>query len=126
MVGAIVIVSFTGFKYLSAAQTLNTDGSKVLQDWIASEYQRHHLARTELSDEQQAALLLQTSSISLASITARGKPESMAARVEIEPNAAHPPDMPYTRYFRLEYSIQTGWRHRGNIDAIRYHLTNLW
>jgi len=50
----------------------------------------------------------------------------MAVRVEFEPSAAHPPKMPCTRDYRLEYSFLNGWRHRGDIDTIRYHTMSLW
>ena len=126
LLAALVVVGFLGFRYVTAAQTLDTDGRKAISEWVASEYQRYHLARTDLSDEEKAAILLKTASVELLSLDARGRPERMAVRVEIAPNAAHPPGTPYVRYFILEFSLTTGWRHKGDITAMQYHLTSIW
>ena len=126
LLAALVVLGFVGFRYVTAVQTLESDGRAAVREWIAAEYQRYHLARGEISDEQKAAILLTTRQVELVSMEARGKPERMAVRVEIEPNDAHPPGSPHVRYFNLEYSIATGWRHRGDISAMQYHLTSLW
>ena len=126
LIAALVVVGFLGFRYVTAVQALDTDGRKAISEWVASEYQRYHLARVDISDEEKAALLLKTQSVTLVSLEARGRPERMAVRVEIAPNAAHPPGTPYVRYFNLEYSITAGWRHKGDITALQYHLTSLW
>ena len=109
LLAILLLLGFVGFRYASVAQSLDTDGRQAISDWIASEYQRYHLARTDLSDEDKAAILLQTKNVELLSLDARGKPELIAVRVEIAPNAAHPPGMPYIRYFRMEYSFSEGW-----------------
>ena len=126
LLAALVVLGFLGFRYVTAVQALDTDGRDAIRAWLASEYQRYHLARTDLGDEDKAALLLKSERINFVSLDARGRPERMAVRVEIEPNAAHPPGTPYVRYFNLEYSIAVGWRHKGNISAMQYHLTSLW
>ena len=126
LLAALVVIGFLGFRYVTAVQALDTDGRDAIRSWIASEYQRYHLARTDLDEEAKAALLLESEKVDFVSLDARGQPESMAVRVEIESNAAHPPNSPYMRYFRLEYSIASGWRHRGNLSAAQYHLTSLW
>ena len=123
---ALVVLGFLGFRYTTAVQTLDTDGRQAISEWVAAEYQRYHLARTDLSEGDKAALLLKTESVDLVSLEARGRPERMAVRVEIEPNVAHPPGTPYVRYYTLEYSTVTGWRHKGDITALQYHLTSIW
>ena len=122
----IALVGFLGFRYVTAVQALDTEGREMIEQWIAAEYQRYHLARTDISDEEKVALLLQTQSIELTSLQARGQPKHMSVRVEIAPNAAHPPGSPYVRYFRMDHSMTAGWRHRGDISELRYHLTSLW
>ena len=126
LLAALVIVGFLGYRYVTAVQALDTDGREAVREWVAAEYQRYHLARTDISDEEKAAILLETQAINLVSMDARGRPERMAVRVEIEPNIAHPPGTPYVRYYNLEHSIATGWRHKGDITALQYHMTSLW
>lgn len=126
LVAIAVIAGFLGFRYLTAVEALDTDGSKAVRDWIAAEYQRYQLARRDLGDADRADLLLKAADVKLVSLAARGRPESMAVRVEIEPNPARPPGSPRVRYFRLEYSLVNGWRHQANISALQYHLTSLW
>jgi hypothetical protein len=118
----LAIVAFLGFRFATARATVGTEGAEVLRQWVAAEYQRYHLDRTDLSDEERARVLLATDSVRFRTVSGRGSPDDMVVRVEIEPSSAHPPDTPYVRYYRMEYSTVTGWHHRGNVTALAYHL----
>ncbi len=93
----IAILAFLGYQFHAARASLDDAGREVIEQWLAAEYQRYHLAR--------------------------GKPESLAVRVEIAPGAAHPPGSPLIRYYRMEHSLLTGWHHRGKLRPWQYYLT---
>ena len=118
-----VLVLFVGYRYFAAVSSLDEDGGKVVKEWVAGEYQRYHLAREDLTTEEKAALLLQTQDIEFVSMTARGSLKSMAIRVVIDPNEAHPPEMPVVRYYKFKYSEISGWTHSRDLTAFRYYLT---
>jgi len=123
VVAIVLLVLIVGYKYTTAITALDTNGKKVIQDWVASEYQRYHLARTDLSDEEKGAILLHTKSIELVSMTARGGLDSMSVRVVIGENEAHPDGMEYIQYYKLKYSSVSGWQHSRTITALRYYLS---
>lgn len=118
----LAVVAFVGFRYVTARATLGTEGSEVLRQWVAAEYQRYHLARTDLTDEERAPFLLAADSVRFQAISGRGSPDDMVVRVEIAATPAHPPGTPRVRYYRMEHSPVTGWHHRGNASALSYHL----
>lgn len=113
----IIIVLIAVYKYVAAFTSLDSDGKKVIENWITAEYQRYHLSRNDISDEIKAELLLKTKSLNIISMTSRGGVDSMAVRVEIEKNDAHPPSMSYVQYYKLEYTSVSGWHHSRNITA---------
>ena len=115
------IVLLSGYTYLSAKHSLDTDGKQVVKDWIISEYQRYHLARSDISDEEKAELLLQSKDVEIKSMSARGDLDNMIVRVEIEPNAAHPDTMDYVQYYKLRYSKLNGWQHVLNVGSFSYY-----
>ena len=43
-------------------------------------------------------------------------------KVELEPSPDLPPGTELIRYYRMEYSSLTGWRHRGNTTVVSYYL----
>ena len=88
----LAIVAFVAFRYTTARATLDTEGAEVMRQWVAAEYQRYHLDRTDLTDEERARLLLATDSVRFRTISGRGSPDDMVVRVEIEPSAALLPD----------------------------------
>lgn len=119
----IAILAFVGYRLTAAHATLDTAGRDAIDQWLAAEFQRYHLARNDLDEEQKAALVLAASAVEIIAPGARGKPESMAVRVEIAPGPAHPPGSPLVRYDRMEHSLATGWHHRGKLRAWRYYLS---
>ena len=73
LLAALVVVGFMGFRYVNAVQTLDTDGREAIREWVASEYQRYHLGRADLSDEEKAAIANYASDASGAGTTAFGE-----------------------------------------------------
>ncbi len=123
LAGGIAILAFLGYQFHAARASLDGAGREVIEQWLAAEYQRYHLSRTELDDEQRARVLIDAADVDILALDARGKPESLAVRVEIAPGAAHPPGSPLVRYYRMEHSLLTGWHHRGKLRAWQYYLT---
>lgn len=123
LAAGIAILAFLGYQFHAARASLDNAGREVVEQWLAAEYQRYHLSRTDLDDAQRAELLLAAADVDIVSLDARGKPESLAVRVEIEPGAAHPPGSPSIRYLRMEHSLLTGWHHRGKLRPWEYYLT---
>ncbi len=119
----LAFVAFLGYQFHAARASLDGAGREVIEQWLTAEYQRYHLARTDLDDEQRARLLIDAADVDIVSLDARGKPESLAVRVEIAPGVAHPPGSPLVRYYRMEHSLLTGWHHRGKLPAWQYYLT---
>jgi len=121
MVVLLLIAAFAGFRFLRANQTVDRDGREVLHQWISAEYVRYHLARSDLTDQERADVLLASDSVAFV-LSARGRPSRTVVRVEIQPGRAHPPDAPTIRYYRLSYSTLTGWHHDGHTTALGYYL----
>ena len=119
----VAILAFLGFQFHAARASLDDAGRAVIEQWLVAEYQRYHLARTDLDDEQRARLLIEAGEVDIVALDARGRPESLAVRVEIAPGAAHPPGSPLVRYYRMEHSLLTGWHHRGRLRSWQYYLT---
>ncbi len=119
----IAILAFLGYQFHAARASLDGAGREVIAQWLAAEYQRYHLARTDLDDDQRARLLVEAAEVDIVSLAARGQPESLAVRVEISPGPAHPPGSPVVRYYRMEHSLLRGWHHRGNLRPWQYYLT---
>lgn len=122
ILGLILISLFSGYQYVTATTTINTEGQQVIQEWIASEYQRYQLARSDISQEQKAELLLATQTINFVSMSARGKVPEIVVRVEVAPHESQPPGQELVRYFRLTHSSVTGWQHKSDTSALAYHL----
>ncbi len=119
----IAILALLGYQFHAARATLDGAGREVIAQWLTAEYQRYHLARTDLDDEQRARLLLEAAEVDIVSLTARGKPDALAVRVEVAPGPVHPPGSPLVRYYRMEHSLLTGWHHRANLRPWQYYLT---
>ncbi len=117
----LLVVGFAGFQLLRAHQTVDSDGREVLRQWIVAEYARYHLARTDLTAEERATVLLASDSVTF-SMAARGRPSRTIVRVEIQPGLVHPPNAPTVRYYRMSYSTITGWHHEGHTTSLGYYL----
>lgn len=124
---AIVIIlalaGFAGFRLLQANAALDDDGREVLRRWIAAEYSRYHLARTDVTDEERVPFLLASDSVEFISLSGRGRPDRTVVRVEVAPGSAQPPNSPTVRYYRMRYSTITGWQLERQVSAVSYYLS---
>ena len=119
----VALAAFAGFRLLQADSTLDGDGREVLHQWIAAEYARYQLARTDLTDQERVPFLLASDSVEFRSLSARGRPDRTVVRVELEPNSAQPPDAPMVRYYRMRYSTVTGWQLGREVTVVSYYLS---
>ena len=118
-----LVVGFVGFRFYTARQALDTEGRQVLEEWIAGELQRPILADTSRSLEERGQAVLDASNVRIRAMSARGSLEDLVVKVELEPSADLPAGTELVRYYRMEYSSITGWRHRADATALSYYLS---
>lgn len=63
--------------------------------------------------------------MTIRSLAVRGPLHNAVVRVELAPNAALPPGTDLVRYYRMQYSALTGWRHHGDATVINWYLAAL-
>ncbi len=123
-----VVVAVVGGKYLAERRTLESEAAEELRFWLHSEYlarEMHGVDPEQLTDEQAEAMgaeLLELGDIEFTSISARGRGDDVAVKVEIRVAGRDPPDGRPLRYFRMEHSLVTGWRLRYETTALSYYL----
>lgn len=118
----IVVVGFGIFRFVSARQALDTQGREELEVWIAAELIRPILADTTTSLAERGEAALGAAQVEIRNLSALGTLEDMVVRVELEPSEAYPPGTELVRYYRMSYSLVTGWRYRADASAMLYWL----
>lgn len=119
----LVFGGFLGFRWMTARQALDGQGRSALEDWIALEIQRPLLADTTIPLAERGQAVLGASEVTIRSLKARGRLDNLVVRAEIEPDSGFPPGTELVRYYRMQYSSITGWRHRGPASALSFYLT---
>jgi hypothetical protein len=118
----IAILGLVGYRFVSVRSSLNSEGTEVLKTWISGEFQRYYLAQTDLSQAEKAQLVTGAADVEFRSVSARGSGDNIVVRVELEPSEFQPPGTELVRYYRMEHSTVTGWRHKGDAGALSYYL----
>jgi hypothetical protein len=118
----LVVVGFGAYRFVSARQTLDTQGREELETWIAMDVIRPMLADSTTSLAERGEAILDASEVEIRELSARGPLDNLVVRVELEPNDAFPPGTELVRYYRMSHSMVTGWRHRGYATALSYYL----
>lgn len=118
-----VVLGFVGFRMVTARQALDTQGREVLEAWIAGELMRPALADTTMGLEARGAEVLAAAGVRIRSMSGWGSLDDLVVKVELDPTGDLPSGTELTRYYRMEYSSLTGWRHRGNSTALSYYLS---
>jgi hypothetical protein len=119
----IVVVGFGVFRFVSARQSLDTQGREALEQWIVAELIRPLLADSTTSLAERGEAVLGASQVKIRDLSARGPLDDLVVRVELEPNEALPPGTELVRYYRMSHSLTTGWRHRGgHASALSYYM----
>jgi hypothetical protein len=121
----VLLLGFVGFRWVTARSALDSQGREALEQWIALELQRPMLADTTGDPADRAQDLLSAGKVRIRSMSAHGPLDNMVVRVELEPSADLPAGTELTRYYRMQYSSLTGWRHRGNATALSWYLAIL-
>ena len=113
----LLFVAFSGYRWMSARDALNSEGRQYLEEWIALELQRPILADTTRSVGERGEAVLAAGNVRIRSMSSMGPLGDMVVKVELEPSPDLPPGTELVRYYRLEYGTFTGWQHRGNLHA---------
>ena len=119
----VVVLGFVGFRMVTARRALDTEGRQVLEEWIAGELIRPILADSARALEERGEAVLAASKVRIRSMSGHGSLDDLVVKVELEPSADLPPGTELVRYYRMEYSSITGWRHRGYASAVSYYLS---
>jgi uncharacterized protein (UPF0333 family) len=122
IIAIIVVVAFVGFRYVSAASSIETDAASELQLWLRAEYTRGLLAEYPEPNEEMAQRALALDNINFVEINGRGTPDDMVVRVRIRVDGGPPPYGNEVRYFRMEYSQLTKWRLMRETMKWSYYL----
>lgn len=125
VVALVVVAALVGIRWTTARRALDTQGRQALEEWVALELQRPLLADSTLSMEEQARAILDAGEVRIRSLSARGPLDDLVVRVELEPSPGLPAGTELVRYYRMEYSTLTGWRHRGDAGALTWYLSIL-
>ncbi len=118
----LLVVGFGGYRFATARQALDTQGREELEIWISGELIRPMLADSTTPLAERGEAILGASQVEIRKLSALGTLDDLVVRVELEPDDVLPPGTELVRYYRMSYSIVTGWRHRGPASALRYYL----
>jgi hypothetical protein len=122
IIAIIVVVAFVGFRYVSAASSIETDAADELRFWLQAEYTRGLLAEYPEPNEEMAQRAQALENIGFVEINGRGTLDDMAVRVRIRVDGDPPPFGNEVRYFRMEYSQLTKWRLKRETTKLWYYL----
>lgn len=122
IIAIIVVVAFVGFRYVSAASSIETDAASDLKFWLRGEYTRRLMAENPEPTEETAQRALALATIDFSEIRGRGTPDDLVVRVRIRVDGRPPPYGNEVRYFRMEYSLLTKWRLKHETTKWSYYL----
>jgi hypothetical protein len=121
----LVLVLLAGavvFREVTARSKLDPQGRAALEAWVQGEMIRPILGDTSQSLADRGAALAQASSVTIRSLAVRGRLQNAVVRVELAPNPVLPPGTDLVRYYRMQYSEITGWRHHGSATVLNWYL----
>ncbi len=118
----LAVLGFFGFRFLSARSSIETEAAQELKMWLQAEYTSRYLADNPEPDEETAAEVLALTRIDFSEITGRGALDDMVVRVEIRVDGSAPQYGNEIRYFRMEYSVVTGWSYQHESTKLSYYL----
>jgi len=122
VVAIVAVLGFTGFRLVTARQTLDTEGREALQVWVAGDVMRPALNDTSLSLEERGATAIAATKVQIRSISGLGPLDDFVVKVELEPAPDLPAGTELTRYYRMQYSSITGWTPLGSTTSLGYYL----
>lgn len=118
----VVVVGVAVFRIATVRAKIDTQGRAALETWVQQEIIRPILADTTRSLAERGAAIQEASSVTIRSLEVRGPLKNAVVRVELAPSPALPPGAPLVRYYRMQYSTFTGWRHRGSATVLSWYL----
>jgi hypothetical protein len=130
----VVIAAVAAFQFLARTSTLGTEAAEQIKIHLASDYTRFSLpeiqrqvqsASVSTDDVSKLVSSVSPDNIEIMNITARGRGDDIAVRVEVRVSDGVPPDGRSVRYFKLRHSTLTGWTVRQTTTAMSYYLAML-
>ena len=118
----LVVVGLAGFRFYSAASSIETAAAEELIFWLRGEYTGKYLADDPAADEALAQQLLALEDIGFQEMSPRRTTDDLVVRVKIDVDGAPPPFGDDVRYFRMEYSQLTQWRLQRETTKWSYYL----
>lgn len=124
LLAVVVVVGVGGFRALTARASLDVEAREQLEQWLVGRYTGEYLATMDQANptEADADSLLVRSKPEIVDLRARGTRKDMIVRSEIRIGGRPPADGKPVRYWRMEHSMLTGWRLRGEVTALSYYL----
>ena len=130
---SIVVIGFLGFKFNMQTESLQTEGVEEIKKWLQMESTRAALPdlqkAVEAPKQNEEYLMqminnLQKDNIEVVSVTRRGVDKNIVARVEVKYKGESQPDRMNVRYYRMNYSMITGWRVERETSKWNYYLAS--
>jgi hypothetical protein len=118
----VVLAGVAGFRIMTARVTIDTQGRAALETWVRDELIRPILADTTRSLSERGAATARASSVTIRSLEVRGPLNDAVVRVELAPSPALPPGTDLARYYHVQYSDLTGWRHHGSATTMDWFV----
>lgn len=124
-IAAILVVLAASFaKYQLSYRTLEDK----LRETIRTELAREYLETADIEKDspekftqKTEEMLKNVERIGFRSIKARGKDDDVVVRMEVLVDGKPPAGKSPVRYFRMEYSVLTGWRYLNETSAFSYY-----
>ncbi len=122
VVAILLVAAFMGYRFFSAASTIETDAAAELKFSLWGQYASRLMAEKPEPTEETVRRALALDNIQFPEINGRGTPGDMVVRVRISVDGSPPPDGRSVRYFRMEYSQLTKWRYVRETTGFAYYL----
>ncbi len=122
VVAILLVAAFMGYRFFSAASTIETDAAAELKFSLWGQYASRLMAEKPEPTEETVRRALALDNIQFPEINGRGTPGDMVVRVRILVDGSPPPDGRLVRYFRMEYSQLTKWRYVRETTGFAYYL----
>jgi hypothetical protein len=121
VVVGVLVVGAAGYRMVTARTTLDTQGRQALEEWVAGEIRRPLLDEESLSLEEKGQAVLAAGGVRIRSKRAKESLDDLVVRIDLEPGDHLPAGTELVRYYRMEYSTITGWRHRSDASWFAFH-----
>jgi hypothetical protein len=118
----VLLASVVVFRVVTARAKIDTQGRAALEAWVQAELIRPIVGDTTRALADRGAAVAEATSVTIRSLAVRGPLNNAVVRVELAPSPALPPGTDLVRYYRMRYSVISGWTHRGSTTVLSWYL----